>query len=565
MTTATEQALDERLHRLFSNTPTELEVQGDSFTDIFEVVDVLGKGAEGEVYRVEDAEGRRYSAKVISVFEDSPEERTIQRQIQALQALDHENIPSYVDCLVEEKPKLKKREYILLTEDVQGETLADRWKRKGAVKKQELEDICSQTLDALAHAHEEGVLHRDIKPENILLTPEGKVKLIDWGVAKIEGQKTRWTTMGVVGTAGYMAPEVLKGEKATNKSDIYSLGTTLIAAARGEDNEPFDSAKEIHQYLSGLEHLRDFRKKLEAMIQEDPDARRWKLVDGKYEFESVEVREIEVAKETAVDWRVLSVPTFFIGALVGGVGYVDLAEAPSSIEGFCSLASLTLLAGFIVGMTFGSVGYAIGSGIEKAKSIWKGREKTSNYNKMEEAYRVSHELCKTAAYDPDLDKRKEAMTKLKGRPVRVEDIEEYLITSVTRDRKIFRTILHVGDYDEFFHTPEIIAQNDPDGRYKDLIFREATTNFWADRKKPLQALTAYDLTLDELEEGIIKEVKEWNDEHRHRLNVMAAIEVADKNDTGGHYMPLMRTIAKKSEDQLVRKAAHNYLKNRDAL
>lgn len=296
MTTATdtehEQALDAQLRRLFSNTPTALEVQKETFTDEFEMMEFLGEGREGKVYRVRKGT-KTYIAKKVTCNIDSTERRDVEKQIQALERLAHPNIPSYVDCLVEDHLSFRERTYFLLTEDVRGETLMEYHRRKGVIPNQELEDICNQTLDALAHAHSNGVLHRDIKPENLLITEDGQVQLIDWGVAKIEGAKTRLSTVGVVGTAGYMAPEVFNGEKGTNKSDIYSLGATLIAAARGEDNQGFDSTQEMKLYLKELDRLEEFKEGLESMIEEDPDDRRWELVDGKYCFE----REVKDSKK----------------------------------------------------------------------------------------------------------------------------------------------------------------------------------------------------------------------------------------------------------------------------
>lgn len=289
MTTPTQSTeLDETLRRLFADSEDEttanttsqaLDVKGSTFTDMFEVLEVYGRGAEGKVYRVKEiATGDIYTAKLVSCFTNSSEHRDIEGQIQALRRLNHPNIPSYVDCLVEEKPKLQEREYILLTEDIQGMTVAEKWHDQGSLPREELENILDQTLLALEHAHSQGVTHRDIKPENILLTPEGEVKLIDWGVAKIEGHKTRLTTVGVVGSPGYMAPEVVKGEKATAASDLYSLGTTLIAAARGEHVEPFDGAMHMQDYLRKLE-LGELGKRISLLVKEKPKERKFGEVE----------------------------------------------------------------------------------------------------------------------------------------------------------------------------------------------------------------------------------------------------------------------------------------------
>lgn len=339
MTTATiteerelHQQLDAQLRRLFSNTPTELEVQGDSFTDMFTIVEPLGVGGEGEVYRVRDGDGNLFIAKKVSCFTNTKEHRDIETQIEALQRLNHPNIPSYVDCLVEEEEKYHKRNYFLITENVEGETLTDRWERIKTVPKQQLEDICEQTLLALEHAHSNGVLHRDIKPDNLLLTSEGKVKVIDWGVAKVIGAETRFSTLGVVGTVGYMAPEVIDGEKATEKSDIYSLGATLIAAARKKHPKPFDGSAEMKQYLSELK-LGNFSKRLESMVEEDPNDREWdknvSVQDDSGEFRS---------------WRFHAAVGAYIGLGVGApLGLFISDMGPYSSTNICALAGLVAM------------------------------------------------------------------------------------------------------------------------------------------------------------------------------------------------------------------------------
>ncbi len=259
--------LDARLEQLFNREVEATPAVHDSFWDRYDVVKAIATGAEGGVFRIREKDGEEtYIAKVITRPEDSTEVRNLQNEIRARSRMDDPHIPKVIDCFVEGDDRWKKTEYILLSEDVDGETLEERW-QNGPLQQEELQLVKDEVLKALQHSHSKGVLHRDIKPQNILLTPEGDVKLIDWGVAKIQGAQTRMSTLGVVGTAGYMAPEVLNGEGYSEASDLYSLGATLIAAARGEDHGAFDSAAEMKQYLGGLKHLDvGFRRSLEGMI-----------------------------------------------------------------------------------------------------------------------------------------------------------------------------------------------------------------------------------------------------------------------------------------------------------
>jgi serine/threonine-protein kinase len=137
----------------------------------------------------------------------------------------------------------------IVMEMVEGQTLADRLK-SGRLETNEAIRIATEVLEALATAHEAGIVHRDVKPGNIMLTPRGKVKVTDFGIARAEGDSTLTETGAVMGTAHYAAPEQVQGRGATPASDLYSLGIVLYEALTGR--RPFEAETPVAAALSRL-------------------------------------------------------------------------------------------------------------------------------------------------------------------------------------------------------------------------------------------------------------------------------------------------------------------------
>ncbi len=129
---------------------------------------------------------------------------------------------------------------------VKGTSLEDELQASRRFDWREVTRIGIQMSRALKHAHDSGVIHRDIKPANLLITPEGEVKLSDFGIAKLFGATGLTADGGVLGTAEYMAPEQAEGRTATHRSDLYSLGGVLYALVAGRP--PF-RAKSIPEML----------------------------------------------------------------------------------------------------------------------------------------------------------------------------------------------------------------------------------------------------------------------------------------------------------------------------
>ena len=210
----------------------------------FRVERILGSGGSGVVYGVHDAHTDRRVALKVLWERSSPEDPTLQRlrrEIQASQFAPSPRCVAVYDLLfVLDHPAI-------LMEWVEGETLRDKIRRQGALPWEEAVATACQVLDAMTHLHAAGVVHRDIKSGNVMLAADGSAKLGDFGLAKgdILGGGTLTETGATLGTPGYMAPEVIRGEAATPVSDLYSLGAMLFEMLTGRVPYQGNSALEV--------------------------------------------------------------------------------------------------------------------------------------------------------------------------------------------------------------------------------------------------------------------------------------------------------------------------------
>jgi eukaryotic-like serine/threonine-protein kinase len=202
----------------------------------YEVVELIGRGGMGEVYRATDTRLQREVA--VKVSAERFTER-FEREARAVAALNHPNIGTLYDV----GPNY------LVMELVEGETLAERI-QQGPIPLEEALAIARQITEALEVAHERGIVHRDLKPANIKITPDGRVKVLDFGLAKMaepapqpdsdpEHSPTLTleaaTELGVImGTAGYMAPEQARGKAVDKRADIWAFGVVLYEMVTGK-------------------------------------------------------------------------------------------------------------------------------------------------------------------------------------------------------------------------------------------------------------------------------------------------------------------------------------------
>ena len=204
----------------------------------YEVVDELGRGAMGVVYKARDPQIERFVAvKTVSMWGQEPDEKTEFRmrflnEAQAAGRLHHAGIVAIFD--VGENPE-NQDPYIVL-EYVAGESLNRLLAREKKLPLAKALQLAEEIAGALDYAHAQGVVHRDIKPGNILVTEGGHAKIADFGIAKLN--LAHFTLPGrVMGTPAYMAPEQLSGEGVDGRSDLFSLGVILYALVTG--HSPF--------------------------------------------------------------------------------------------------------------------------------------------------------------------------------------------------------------------------------------------------------------------------------------------------------------------------------------
>jgi serine/threonine protein kinase len=203
-------------------------------------------GGMGEVWTARDETlGRRVAVKLLrdSLAQDPVVAERFRREALTAASLSHPNMAEVYDYVEEEgRPGI-------VMEMVDGETLADRL-RRGRLDTPEAIRIVTEVLEALSVAHDAGVVHRDVKPGNIMITPRGKVKVTDFGIARAEGDSTLTQTGAVMGTAHYAAPEQVQGRGSTPASDLYSLGIVLYEALTGR--KPFEAETPVAAALSRL-------------------------------------------------------------------------------------------------------------------------------------------------------------------------------------------------------------------------------------------------------------------------------------------------------------------------
>jgi len=208
----------------------------------YEIQSPLGAGGMGEVYRARDTRlGRDVAVKVLpaSFSKDRDRMERFAQEARAAAALNHPNILSIFDIGTDNGAPY------VVSELLEGETLRDRLKN-GALSSRKAAEYGLQVTRGLAAAHAKGIVHRDLKPENLFLTNDGRVKILDFGLAKLtrpeepaSGSDTPTMQVAtepgmVMGTAGYMSPEQVRGKPADHRSDIFSFGAILYEMISGE-------------------------------------------------------------------------------------------------------------------------------------------------------------------------------------------------------------------------------------------------------------------------------------------------------------------------------------------
>src|SRR5262245_39858140 len=207
----------------------------------YEITSLIDKGGMGEVYRARDSKLKRDVAIKVLPEEFSRDHDRLsrfQREAEVLASLNHSNIASIYD--VQETNESR----FLIMELVEGETLAERIAR-GPLSIDEALDIAKQICEALEAAHEKGIIHRDLKPGNVKILPDGKVKVLDFGLAKAFQEQQSITLSNsptlisgsapgvILGTVAYMSPEQARGRQVGRRTDIFAFGCVLYEMLTG--------------------------------------------------------------------------------------------------------------------------------------------------------------------------------------------------------------------------------------------------------------------------------------------------------------------------------------------
>jgi serine/threonine protein kinase len=199
---------------------------------------LIGEGGMASVYEAEhEVLGTKAAIKILNpvLTANADIRERFMNEAKMMASFQHTNITKIIDF--EETDSF----LAIIMEYLEGQDLSELIESGAKLSDKEISNIFEQTLSAFQYAHEKGVIHRDIKPSNIYILPNGKVKVLDFGIAKLFGQGNEKTQAGTqMGTPIYMSPEQVKADKSIDhRSDIYSLGVTLYFALNGKS--PYDS------------------------------------------------------------------------------------------------------------------------------------------------------------------------------------------------------------------------------------------------------------------------------------------------------------------------------------
>jgi len=316
----------------------------------YDVLGPLGAGGMGEVFRARDARlGRDVAIKALpDIFANDPERLArFEREARLLASLNHPNVAG-----IHGIEEVEKRRYLVL-EFVDGETLAARLSR-GPLPVDEAIEVCRDIAAGVEAAHESGVVHRDLKPGNVILTPDGKVKVLDFGLATSGGGSAsgsdpnlshsptithQATRAGVIlGTAAYMSPEQARGKAVDKRTDIWSFGCVLYECLTGRALFQGETVSDLIARI--LEREPDWsvlpantpprvRELLKRCIRKDPKERLRDIGDARLELGEanapVEAAPAAAPAKSRMSW----LPWVFAGAVaLASSAFVLLRPAP---------------------------------------------------------------------------------------------------------------------------------------------------------------------------------------------------------------------------------------------
>jgi Flp pilus assembly protein TadD/tRNA A-37 threonylcarbamoyl transferase component Bud32/TolB-like protein len=217
---------------------TRAQVIGGLFAGRYRLLEQIGKGGMGVVYKAHDTKLKRYVALKFLPTEltrDTEAKKRFIHEAQTASGLDHPNI-----CNIHEIHEAAGGQLFISMACYEGETVGDKIKR-GPLEIEEALHIAAQVAEGLKETHKKGIVHRDIKPGNIIVKTGGEVKIMDFGLAKLAGERDLTKTGTTVGTVAYMSPEQARGREVDHRTDIWSLGVVLHQMLTGQ--QPFKGEK----------------------------------------------------------------------------------------------------------------------------------------------------------------------------------------------------------------------------------------------------------------------------------------------------------------------------------
>ena len=235
---------------------------GQIIKERYEITQLLGEGGMSFVYKAIDKQLQRTVAiktlKPVYVEQEKFVER-FKREAQTAANLNHPNIVQIFDWGIGDEP-------FFVMEYIEGSTLTSIISKKKTLSINDILFIGAQVSSGLQAAHSQGLVHRDIKPGNIMITPEGKVKVTDFGIVSLQNEESDITKTGsILGTASYISPEQAQGKPVSKESDLYSLGTVLYELITGRP--PFEGETPI---ATATKHITDKPEKLSVYRQNIP-------------------------------------------------------------------------------------------------------------------------------------------------------------------------------------------------------------------------------------------------------------------------------------------------------
>ena len=229
---------------------------GTTLNDRYEILSTVGTGGMADVYRARDTVLKRLVAIKVLKEEYSSDAGFVakfRREAQAVSALNHPNIVGVFD--VGEQNGM----YYIVMELVEGINLKKYIEKIGAIDEREAVEVAMQVAKGLEAAHDKGIIHRDIKPQNIIISREGKIKVADFGIARMVATET--STTSTMGSVHYISPEQARGGACDARSDIYSLGVTLYEMVTGQ--VPFDGDSSV---TVALKHVQEEPKQPRQLV-----------------------------------------------------------------------------------------------------------------------------------------------------------------------------------------------------------------------------------------------------------------------------------------------------------